>query len=248
MTTTTPVLAVPGKIDSTHLALPLRLKFDDWVSVIRGLSNCEQSIMFWLGDAMVYGEDRFNDQWSQILDESGYAQGTINNAMYVSRRVKPEDRRPELKYGHHYAVASLEPRQQRHWLARAVEGGLSIAELKKAVKDVSEDPPDDPDQTTQKSPPQTDSKLLQAVKHHECIRCGNPNAVAAHYQGIGADALGKGMGQKPHDIATAFLCTPCHQNFDLYEDPNGYERAYDFLMCIMQTIVVRMESDELLVK
>ena len=86
----TQVLQVPGEIKSTHLKLPLRLKFEEWRSIVRGLNNVEQSVMFWIGDVMNYGEQRFNDQWSQVLEETGYSQGTVNNAMYVSRQIPPE--------------------------------------------------------------------------------------------------------------------------------------------------------------
>ena len=133
MATTKAVLAVPGDVNATSLKLPLQLKFEEWANIVRGLNNVEQSVMFWIGDAFVYGEARFNDQWTQVMEETGYTKGTINNAMYVSRAIEPERRREELRYGHHYTVASLEKDEQDKWLSEAVDKSWSGNELKRQI-------------------------------------------------------------------------------------------------------------------
>jgi len=94
-------------------------------------------------------------------------------------------------------------------------------------------------------------KLLAAAKDQACVNCGvnDGTVVAAHYQGIRADAFGKGKGIKPHDLCIADLCAKCHQKFDTYaasyvDDP--YMRKIDlserFLFCIMQTLVRRVKQ------
>jgi hypothetical protein len=59
-------------------------------------------------------------------------------------------------------------------------------------------------------------KLLQAAQYYPCQFCGADNAttVAAHYQGMWSNKVGKGMGMKPHDAAIAYLCSDCHDLLD----------------------------------
>lgn len=58
-------------------------------------------------------------------------------------------------------------------------------------------------------------KLLDAAKHSpRCFCCGMANdgtVVAAHANG---SEYGKGMGQKAHDWAIAFVCFTCHTQID----------------------------------
>lgn len=62
-------------------------------------------------------------------------------------------------------------------------------------------------------------KLLNAANGQRCVNCGvkDDTVVSAHYQGLRANLLGKGKGQKPHDLCVADLCQSCHRKFDNYE-------------------------------
>lgn len=90
-------------------------------------------------------------------------------------------------------------------------------------------------------------RYLDTAFDQPCIKCDREDGttIPAHYSGIGSDKLGKGMSLKVHDICMAHLCMKCHEEFDSYEKGNNYERAYDFLMCIMLTIVRNVKEDNL---
>ena len=90
----------------------------------------------------------------------------------------------------------------------------------------------------EKNKPYRNKKILQASKNRSCINCDadDNTIVRAHYQGIGSFRLGKGMGQKPHDFASADLCYRCHGDFDSYKDGNDKDRGYEFLMLCMETL------------
>lgn len=65
-------------------------------------------------------------------------------------------------------------------------------------------------------------KYLQWVASLPCAHCHiEGQSQAAHYQGMRADAFGRGLGIKTHDLLTAPLCIPsgnnCHIRFDNYE-------------------------------
>lgn len=85
------------------------------------------------------------------------------------------------------------------------------------------------------------SKLTQASRGQSCIRCGAPDAYAAHYNGTYQHRYGKGRGIKVSDIATAELCYNCDQLFS--EGVNIYdtqeERDAEFLNLCMLTNIRR---------
>ena len=95
------------------------------------------------------------------------------------------------------------------------------------------------------------TKLLTGADGQRCVNCGvrDGTVVAAHYQGIRAQLLGKGKGAKPHDLCVADLCAVCHRKFDNYEVSamsTKYLRQIDqseqFLFCIIQTLLRRIEQ------
>ncbi|MHB1516665.1 MAG: hypothetical protein ACYCVY_13420 [Acidiferrobacteraceae bacterium] len=84
---------------------------------------------------------------------------------------------------------------------------------------------------------------LDAARDQPCIRCGaqDGTVVSAHYSGLYAYQLGKGMGKKCHDAATAHLCAKCHVYLDSYADGNTVERSQEFLMLCMRTLIRNLE-------
>jgi len=88
-----------------------------------------------------------------------------------------------------------------------------------------------------KRAPYRNRRILDAAKGETCVRCGanDETVVAAHYSGMGAHRLGKGMGQKADDHCVAWLCIACHQEMDSYSEGNGDARAAEFLMLILET-------------
>jgi len=91
-------------------------------------------------------------------------------------------------------------------------------------------------------------KILNAARDcPHCMMCGNPNdgtIVAAHYQGFRQHELGKGMGMKPTDSATAYLCHQCHdavdgrsneKTIDVISSVNPIVPSEEFLFAIVKT-------------
>jgi len=100
-------------------------------------------------------------------------------------------------------------------------------------------------------------KLLSSANGEACVNCGvnDGTVVAAHYQGLRANLLGKGKSTKPHDLCVADLCSKCHSSFDNYEFSSldtKYLRQVDqseqFLFCIIQTLIRRVEQGVIDVK
>ena len=101
--------------------------------------------------------------------------------------------------------------------------------------------------------------MLKSAAGQACINCGRRDGtiVAAHYQGLRSQLLGKGMGIKPHDICVADLCMNCHNLFDSHSaamgsNPNPQlakiDQSEQFLFNIMLTLMRRIEQGVIVVK
>ena len=64
------------------------------------------------------------------------------------------------------------------------------------------------------------TKRLALVRSLPCVKCGNPDSVAAHSNFA---EHGKGMGTKSFDAYTIPLCTPCHAWLDQYHELSRIE-------------------------
>ncbi len=131
-----PLLALPPAeyLSPTSLNIPPGLSFGEWEGVLASLRACVSASSYWWGDALNYGEDCFNERYSQALEQSDLALQTLRNASYVCRHIPPERRRPELSFGHHECVAALDEADQELLLDQAVASGLTRNEMRELVK------------------------------------------------------------------------------------------------------------------
>ena len=88
--------------------------------------------------------------------------------------------------------------------------------------------------------------LTRLAKGKPCVRCGETEGVVGcHYSGKYSRKLGKGYGIKAQDIFLAYLCHKCHNYFDSYENRNKDERAAEFMLCILLSLEVSINTGEL---
>lgn len=121
--------------DSVALHLPDTLSFDDWSSIGRRLQQMEKSVMWWIGDWLRFGERKYGETYTQAIEATGYAEGTLKNAKYVAEAFSETSRRRDgLSFGHHQAVASLPEGERDDALSRAEDGALSVREIKAIAK------------------------------------------------------------------------------------------------------------------
>ena len=105
-------------------------------------SVLHEGLAWAIGDFLNYIEDRFGEQASQIVDVERFEESTIKVYRWVASKVPFENRRGlPMTFGHHQAVAALQPKQQRHWLNLAAtdeKGPWKIEKLKAAIKSGSD--------------------------------------------------------------------------------------------------------------
>lgn len=119
---------------ATELGLPDDLGVDEWVDLLRSLGAIARGHQWWVGDALVFGEEHFGDEQAFAhADELGLEPHTQTNYRWVASAVAPSRRRDDLSWSHHAEVARLEPRQQRSALAWAAKNGAGVRELREYV-------------------------------------------------------------------------------------------------------------------
>lgn len=88
--------------------------------------------------------------YDDVVEESGKSKQTLKDIKWFSDKVKPSCRQDnlsfehhkqvksdtrvsDLSYAHHREIASLEPKQQKELLQKAVDEDLSVRESREAV-------------------------------------------------------------------------------------------------------------------
>lgn len=80
-------------------------------------------------------EDHHEEKFSQMLDEREGSRSMFESEMWVFRKVPIENREEKLSWSHHRSVAALNPKDQKKYLAKAVQNGWTKRELDEALED-----------------------------------------------------------------------------------------------------------------
>lgn len=110
----------------------LALTVDECEALASMFGKVKEITSWMVGDLIVYCEERFGVDvtYSDIAGETGLALQTVQNLASISRRVPPPRRVLSLRHSVHAEVASLPPKEQREWLAKARKGGWKRDELR----------------------------------------------------------------------------------------------------------------------
>jgi hypothetical protein len=99
------------------------------------LGRMHMSVRFAIGDWLLFIENVYPDEWSQLAEVLGLSTDTRREYMRVSERVPRSRRRPKLDWSQHRAVAALPPPEQKEWLKKAEVEQLSHHALREALRD-----------------------------------------------------------------------------------------------------------------
>lgn len=115
-----------------------RAAYERWLDDTAYAIEVWASLPLAIGDMLVYGEERWPEEFAQVID--GFSQRydiqTLRNYASVCRRVRPELRHPGLSFSHYDAVAALPPAQQEELLKRTVDKNLSREGLRQLVRNI----------------------------------------------------------------------------------------------------------------
>src|SRR5262245_38055550 len=66
----------PGRVSAVGLMLPKDLSYSDWKNVARTLQTIERSVMWWIGDWIRFGEQRWGEKYREAMEVTGYGYST----------------------------------------------------------------------------------------------------------------------------------------------------------------------------
>jgi N6-adenosine-specific RNA methylase IME4 len=124
----------PGAVSPTGLALPPDLSYEAWEDIGKQLAAAERSVMWWVADWLLYGENTYGRKYEMALATTALSYGTLANYRSVAARVESSRRREHLSFGHHAEVAALDPDEQDRWLDRAQGEQWTREDLRQAIR------------------------------------------------------------------------------------------------------------------
>lgn len=122
-------------VSTAAMVLPEKLSFDDWQSIGHMLVRIDTGVQWWLGDWWHYGFHRYGERKAITIKQGScrYTFQSLMNLGWVAGRVRTSFRNELLSWTHHYAVAALEPAEQKRWLDRAAKSKMSVARMRERM-------------------------------------------------------------------------------------------------------------------
>ena len=116
-------------ITSVGLTVTGDMEFSEWMDLMQSLVRLETAFQFAIGDALIWGESRYGEKYSQAMEATGLSYQALANMVWVARKVPMQNRMDGLSWTHHRVVASVEPVDQLPFLEYASASGLSATGL-----------------------------------------------------------------------------------------------------------------------
>lgn len=116
------------------LELPETLNEKEWTRIGNKLLRSGKMLHWWIGDWLAYGLNKWGDTVKELKELTEYADQTLWNMAYVSRAVPSSRRREDLPWSFHAEVASLPDDEQKLWLDKAAEAGVTRMEFRKQIR------------------------------------------------------------------------------------------------------------------
>lgn len=125
--------------DEISLTFPDNMSYKEYEKVMKGLGQIADfstlRLPFYIGDAIVFGQSKFPDIYSQAVEFTGLSEGTLHNYAYICRNVPKKIRREKLGIAIHQEVAQIKDEtRQSSFLSEAELNGWTKIELRKAIK------------------------------------------------------------------------------------------------------------------
>jgi hypothetical protein len=102
----------------------------DWLATGRRLGAIGRCSQWWIGDWARYGTSKWGEKYAEAARVTGYDVASLRNMAWVASRFDLSLRNDKLTWSHHVLLAPLDTDAQRHWLQRASEERLSVADLR----------------------------------------------------------------------------------------------------------------------
>lgn len=121
------------------------MEWSEWLEAGQQLSRVTGATLWWVGDWLVYGQERFVERnedgtfkdsarYKAALEQTGLEIQTLRNAAYVSSSIRIPSRVYGLSWTHHREVATMNEEEQMRWLNMAVVNQWSVSVLRQNIR------------------------------------------------------------------------------------------------------------------
>ena len=123
----------PFRFGPTDVRIAGRPTVEAFAGPLRFALWCQKGAAWWIGDLLNDGDERFGEMFSQVC-EGQISASLLQRYESVARRVPRENRRPNLSWSCHAAVARLPGVAQRRLLTKAEEYGWNSSILARRAR------------------------------------------------------------------------------------------------------------------
>jgi hypothetical protein len=110
-------------------------EIDEWIGPFQFALWCQRASPWWIGDMLLAGDAQFGEDFSQACE--GLISGDqLQRYESIARRVPPSNRRHNLSWSAHAAVARLSYSDQKRMLLEAERRGWTSEELRKKAREL----------------------------------------------------------------------------------------------------------------
>lgn len=125
-----PELFPPELFAPTAFHIPETTSFPAWVRAFDVLEVVSQGHQFWIGDALLFGEERFRDKASSAIDPMKWEPKTLLNYRRVADRLPQEIRLEGVSWTSHRYAAELDTvAQRKRAIAYCLKNSLTTKEM-----------------------------------------------------------------------------------------------------------------------
>lgn len=109
---------------------PKGMQRRDWITIGVTLGEMGRVTNWWIGDWLRYGNTQWGEKYAEASRITGFDTKTLRNFVYVASHFELSRRRSQLTWSHHAELTALNLEAQDHWLNRAIQDRLSVADLR----------------------------------------------------------------------------------------------------------------------
>lgn len=114
--------------------------YEDWMREVDSNWHSENALSWSRGDLLLYGEDKFGEQFAQAIDNTRWKAQTVDNVMSVCRKFPPDERRPMVSFSSHAECASLQGENRKLALDKLETGEWGRADVRAYKKTLKGEP------------------------------------------------------------------------------------------------------------
>jgi len=122
------------ELTPTSLIIKEKLTLKTHAQLLDNLLRMKSGIQWWVGDELNKAQGDLGEEYAQVIGKDDLRDGKILNWQWVATCVAKPIRHIAPSWSHARVVAALEPDEQREWLQRALDDGLTVNALRIAIK------------------------------------------------------------------------------------------------------------------